>query len=311
VESPSRHLVRGSPSHRSSVRCHRILDLLHNYPTVGRRACANASPETPTILGYVVAFTLGYREELFRELLKRVTDLLATAGATGRSAPWSWGRPDPTTARPVRPAASGPHRGARGPRRLAPGEMRPRWGSPHSTLPVPLAVAWPLLATRPRRRGWARRCGCGCWAATAFMMMAFMSPPAASWLNRSTDRARWPLRSPGWITSINTYWSLSGSSPSSSGRTIRSAQCEPSAALRALFLGSCGPPAGMGLRASGASAARRRGRGRSAAATWPASPHTPCAGPGRQSTRWSGTAAAARPRPTCPRARPCPRPACR
>jgi hypothetical protein len=37
-------------------------------------------PETPTILGYVVAFTLGYREELFRELLKRVTDLLATAG---------------------------------------------------------------------------------------------------------------------------------------------------------------------------------------------------------------------------------------
>lgn len=37
-------------------------------------------PETPTLLGYVVAFTLGYREELFRELLKRVTDLLATAG---------------------------------------------------------------------------------------------------------------------------------------------------------------------------------------------------------------------------------------
>jgi hypothetical protein len=34
----------------------------------------------PTVLGYVIAFTLGYREELFRELLKRVTDLLATAG---------------------------------------------------------------------------------------------------------------------------------------------------------------------------------------------------------------------------------------
>jgi hypothetical protein len=29
-----------------------------------------------------------------------------------------------------------------------------------------------------------------------------MSPPAASWLNRSSDSsARWPLRSPGWKTS--------------------------------------------------------------------------------------------------------------
>jgi hypothetical protein len=37
-------------------------------------------PQRPTILGYVIAFTLGYREEMFRELLKRVTDLLATAG---------------------------------------------------------------------------------------------------------------------------------------------------------------------------------------------------------------------------------------
>jgi hypothetical protein len=34
----------------------------------------------PAILGYVIAFTLGYREEMFRELLKRITDLLATAG---------------------------------------------------------------------------------------------------------------------------------------------------------------------------------------------------------------------------------------
>jgi hypothetical protein len=33
-----------------------------------------------TALGYVIAFTLGFREELFRELLKRVIDLLATAG---------------------------------------------------------------------------------------------------------------------------------------------------------------------------------------------------------------------------------------
>jgi hypothetical protein len=36
--------------------------------------------EGPAILGYVIAFTLGYREEMFRELLKRITDLLATAG---------------------------------------------------------------------------------------------------------------------------------------------------------------------------------------------------------------------------------------
>jgi hypothetical protein len=34
----------------------------------------------PTILGYVIAFALGYREEMFRDLLKRITDLLATAG---------------------------------------------------------------------------------------------------------------------------------------------------------------------------------------------------------------------------------------
>jgi hypothetical protein len=116
-------------------------------------------PETPTILGYVVAFTLGYREELFRELLKRVTDLLATAGATGRSAPWSWGRPDPTTARPVRPAASGPHRGARGPRRLAPGEMRPRWGSPplHLARALGCGLAAPGHAATPAGLGQALR----------------------------------------------------------------------------------------------------------------------------------------------------------
>jgi hypothetical protein len=34
----------------------------------------------PTVLGYVIAFTLGYREETFRELLKRVTELLVSAG---------------------------------------------------------------------------------------------------------------------------------------------------------------------------------------------------------------------------------------
>lgn len=35
---------------------------------------------SPTVLGYVVAFTLGYREETFRDLLQRVTDLLVSAG---------------------------------------------------------------------------------------------------------------------------------------------------------------------------------------------------------------------------------------
>src|SRR5215218_9167989 len=96
--------------------------------------------------------------------------------------------------------------------------MRPRWGIPHSTLPLP--GAWPSLLPRPRprRRGAAARCGC--WAATAFIRMVFMSPLEANWLNRSTDsNARCPLRSPGWITSMETYWSLSGSSPSSSGST--------------------------------------------------------------------------------------------
>jgi hypothetical protein len=40
----------------------------------------DASLNKPTILGYVVAFALGYREEMFRELLQRVVDLLAAAG---------------------------------------------------------------------------------------------------------------------------------------------------------------------------------------------------------------------------------------
>jgi hypothetical protein len=35
---------------------------------------------TPTALGYVIAFALGFREQTFRELLKRVVDLLASAG---------------------------------------------------------------------------------------------------------------------------------------------------------------------------------------------------------------------------------------
>jgi hypothetical protein len=56
----------------------------------------------------------------------------------------------------------------------------------------------------------------------AFSKMACMSPVAASLLNRSTDsNARWPLRSPGAMTSMDTYWSLSGSSPSSSGSTSK------------------------------------------------------------------------------------------
>jgi len=41
--------------------------------------------------------------------------------------------------------------------------------------------------------------------------MACMSPPAAGLLNLSTaSNARWPLRSPGAMTSMDTYWSLSG-----------------------------------------------------------------------------------------------------
>jgi hypothetical protein len=34
----------------------------------------------PTALGYVIAFTLGYREETFRGSLQRVTDLVVSAG---------------------------------------------------------------------------------------------------------------------------------------------------------------------------------------------------------------------------------------
>jgi hypothetical protein len=50
-----------------------------------------------------------------------------------------------------------------------------------------------------------------------------MSPLGANWLNWSTDsNARCLLRSPGWMTSIDTYWSLSGSSPISSGQDIKS-----------------------------------------------------------------------------------------
>jgi hypothetical protein len=47
--------------------------------SVATTGTANVRPE-PTILGYVIAFTLGYREETFRELLKRVTELLVSAG---------------------------------------------------------------------------------------------------------------------------------------------------------------------------------------------------------------------------------------
>ena len=54
--------------------------IYHELAQISVAGEPEADPETPTILGYVVAFTLGYREELFRELLKRVTDLLASAG---------------------------------------------------------------------------------------------------------------------------------------------------------------------------------------------------------------------------------------
>jgi hypothetical protein len=55
------------------------------------------------------------------------------------------------------------------------------------------ALAIPGFAASPAWLGWALRL----LAATAFIEMACMSPPVASWLNRSTDsNARCPLRCP-------------------------------------------------------------------------------------------------------------------
>jgi hypothetical protein len=43
----------------------------------------------PTILGIVIAFALGYREDIFRDLLQRVFELIATAGGADTQAPSS------------------------------------------------------------------------------------------------------------------------------------------------------------------------------------------------------------------------------
>jgi hypothetical protein len=48
----------------------------------------NASgSQRPTILALVIAFALGYREEMFRELIRRVVDLVATGGSADIEAP--------------------------------------------------------------------------------------------------------------------------------------------------------------------------------------------------------------------------------
>lgn len=39
----------------------------------------NPTPTTPTFLGFVIAFALGYKEDAFRDLLQRVFDLVAAA----------------------------------------------------------------------------------------------------------------------------------------------------------------------------------------------------------------------------------------
>jgi hypothetical protein len=72
-----------------------------------------------------------------------------------------------------------------------------------------LAVPSPAPAAPPTGLG-----RFGCWAPTAFIRIEFLSPPAASWLNRSTDRsARWPLRSPGWMTGPNSSTVLAAWDP--------------------------------------------------------------------------------------------------
>jgi hypothetical protein len=58
---------------------------------------------TPTALGYVIAFVLGFREQTFRELLQRVTDLLASAGGADVEPPSA---PSGLTCRP-HPALEG------------------------------------------------------------------------------------------------------------------------------------------------------------------------------------------------------------
>ncbi|MFC7240945.1 hypothetical protein ACFQO7_00500 [Catellatospora aurea] len=41
----------------------------------------------PRVLGYVIAFAIGYREDLFRDLLQRVFELIASAGGADTQAP--------------------------------------------------------------------------------------------------------------------------------------------------------------------------------------------------------------------------------
>ncbi|GAA1373669.1 hypothetical protein [Catellatospora chokoriensis] len=41
----------------------------------------------PRVLGYVIAFAIGYREDIFRELLQRVFEMIATAGGADTQAP--------------------------------------------------------------------------------------------------------------------------------------------------------------------------------------------------------------------------------
>jgi hypothetical protein len=48
---------------------------------------AQASPAKDFIIYYVVAFLVGYREETFRELIRRVTDLILKPGAQATTAP--------------------------------------------------------------------------------------------------------------------------------------------------------------------------------------------------------------------------------
>jgi hypothetical protein len=73
----------------------------------------------------------------------------------------------------------------------------------HRPLGGTLAVPGSPSTATPAERGAAGGCGCG--AATAFIQMAFMLPLEASLLYRSADsNARCPLRSPGWMTSMDT-----------------------------------------------------------------------------------------------------------
>lgn len=50
---------------------------------VGSAAKTGASPAAPTnLLFYIIAFVVGYREEVFRALIKRVADVILTPGGS-------------------------------------------------------------------------------------------------------------------------------------------------------------------------------------------------------------------------------------